>query len=109
VPAITLLLSLILAPWLMPAACLRAHEASILFDHTRPDGREWFTVITDHPYLGGTYQELLARRPGSPIALDNLIDGWENSHDHAEVLFGPATEIAACQVDGYVAMIVRRE
>ena len=66
---------------LASAASVRAKEASIHWSHTRPDGRDWYTVNDKI-----MYGENLAK---NYITANGVVNGWLNSPTHAEVLYYP--------------------
>ena len=66
------------------AARLRAEEIVSLFSHTRPDGTDCFTAISDIPYyIAG---ENIAA--GYPTPAD-VVEGWMNSQGHRENILTP--------------------
>jgi len=75
---------------LAAAAQSRAQETATSFSHTRPDGREWHTVLAEQ---GITY-----RRAGENIAYGQktpaeVVTGWMNSQGHRENILGNFTRI----------------
>ena len=67
------------------ASC-RGYEISRVWSHTRPDGRDYGTVLGDYGY-GGSAQELLVYVSGSGDA-QSIVDKWMGSDSHRELLLG---------------------
>jgi len=58
-----------------PGAAVRAQEISVLFSHTRPDGRSCFTAVSNPGWLG----ENIAAGQRSP---QEVMNSWMNSPGH---------------------------
>ena len=67
-------------------ASFRGYEISQVWSHTRPDGRNYSTVLEDYGY-GGWAQELLVYAPGSGDG-QAIVDKWMESDSHKELLLG---------------------
>lgn len=65
---------------LTPASNLRAREASVLWSHTRPNGKQYFSVND------AIYGENLAR--GYKTA-GEIVRAWMNSDTHRAVMLDP--------------------
>lgn len=63
------------------AANVRAAEISQLFDHTRPDGRDCFSIFADMGLGGGVKGENIAAGTKLPTPAD-VVNEWLNSPDH---------------------------
>lgn len=68
------------------AAAIRSQESTTVFDHVRPDGRAWYTILdeTGVPYM--TAGENLAAGQMSPEA---VVAAWMNSPDHFANIMNP--------------------
>lgn len=78
--------TLVLDETLASAAMVRATEIETSFSHTRPDGRNFSTVLND---MGITY-----RRSGENIAWGQqspkaVMEGWMNSEGHRANILNP--------------------
>lgn len=72
------------------ASC-RGYEVSRVWSHTRPDGRDYRTVLSDYGY-GGSAQELLVYVSGSGDA-QSIVDKWMASDSHRELLLGAVSTV----------------
>ena len=69
-------------PELEGACQLRAKEAAVVWDHTRPDGRSWKTVLTD---MGYTYYTAGENLLGTNVLdAEKAVEAWMNSPGHRE-------------------------
>ena len=69
-------------------ASLRAEEIKTAFGHTRPDGRDWKTVLEEYNYIASDSGEALVKyEDGYPV--DNLVDDWLASPTASVVLTNP--------------------
>lgn len=66
-------------PRLTKAANIRAKEISKKFDHTRPDGRDCFSVINDVSLSYSSCGENIAYGYADP---NSVFNGWMNSQGH---------------------------
>jgi hypothetical protein len=67
---------------LQQGADLRAEEIIEVFEHTRPDGRDWDTVFDEFSVENyDSWGENIARGYGTPAA---VMTGWLNSDGHRE-------------------------
>lgn len=73
------LTALTMSDILLPAANKRAVEIEELFSHTRPDGREWSTVLDDFNIHVRAAGENLAYGYNTP---EEVVSGWMNSPGH---------------------------
>ena len=73
------------------AAATRAKEVAVKFDHTRPDGSPFYSVLSEVGYSYRNAGENIAWGYTSPSA---VMDGWMNSSGHrANILNANFTEI----------------
>ena len=72
------------------ASC-RGYEISRVWSHTRPDGRDYRTVLSDYGY-GGSARELLVYVSGSGDA-QSIVDKWMASDSHRELLLGAGSTV----------------
>lgn len=70
-----------LDPRLCAIAGCRGWELSQVWDHTRPDGRGYATVLADYGYSAATVTELLLYVSGSGDAA-SIVGKWANSDSH---------------------------
>ena len=84
-------------PLLAQAANIRANEIIQKWDHTRPDGRSCFTVISDLGIKSTARGENIGMGYGSPSA---VVQGWMESDGHrANILNGNFNYIGVGCVD----------
>jgi len=77
---------------LMGDAAVRAQEQTVIFSHTRPDGRPWYTLDQDKMYG----ENLIWTADASP---KNAVSLWMHSPKHREVILDPGfTEIGVGHV-----------
>lgn len=77
---------------LMGDAAVRAKEQTVMFSHTRPDGRPWYSADPDMMYG----ENLVWTTDGSPKGTMSL---WMNSPKHKAVILDPGfTEIGVGHV-----------
>lgn len=62
------------------ASCVRAVECAILFEHTRPNGYDWYTA---HPDMNG---ENIA---GGYYSAEAVVNAWKNSTNHLANILDP--------------------
>lgn len=73
------------------AADVRAVEIISVFDHKRPDGRSWSTVINEFNISFNTIGENIASGYSTPEA---VVNAWMNSPGHRQNIMNPSfTEI----------------
>ena len=77
--------TLTLDPALSQLATTRATETITQFAHTRPDGRQWHTVLKDAGYAYQSAGENIAY--GYPSA-ESVMKGWMNSPVHYQNIIG---------------------
>ena len=107
--SVLLLLSLmIFADDLNAMACTRVKELHRTWGHVRPDGREWWTAITDMEYRPGVYREIAARN-GVGLSREEAIAAWMVSADHDDALVVQAESIGYCANGTHIAVIIREE
>jgi len=79
--------TIVIKPLMVQAARTRAHEADILFSHTRPDGRSGQTALTDCGITTNGWGEVIERNWNSDsTAFDQAISDWTNSPGHMDVI-----------------------
>lgn len=71
---------------LQTAAAFRAAELEELYEHRRPDGRDWFTIRTDFNIPGRGIGENLNMKSTTP---ESTMVSWMNSAEHAANLLIP--------------------
>lgn len=76
--------------YLCAVVSCRSYEASLVWSHTRPDGRDYWTVLEDYGYGGGTSGELLGYSTGDGAA---VIDKWMSSESHRALLMGSSSAV----------------
>lgn len=69
------------------AASVRAEETTRSFSHTRPDGRECFSVVNDLGISAMTMGENIACGNSSP---EKTVEQWMNSEGHRNNILNPA-------------------
>lgn len=74
---------LYLDEYLCAVVSYRSYEASCLWSHTRPDGRDYETVLADFGYGGSAAGELLGYASGGGAA---IVDKWMESESHRALL-----------------------
>lgn len=74
-------------PALDGACQVRAKEASIVWDHTRPDGRSWETVLKDMGYTYHAAGENLL--DANVLDASSAVEAWMNSPGHRENILRP--------------------
>jgi uncharacterized protein YkwD len=65
---------------LLQAAAIRAKECATLFDHTRPDGTKWYTVLDGISYR--TAGENIAWGTSGYLTPQMVVEGWMKSDGH---------------------------
>ena len=76
--------------YLCAIASCRAYESSLVWSHTRPDGRGYWTVLDDYGYGGGASGELLGYSTGDGAA---VVDKWMSSDSHSALLMSGSSTI----------------
>ena len=76
--------------YLCAIASYRGFEASIVWSHTRPDGRGYATVLSDYGYGAGAAGELLGYSTGDGAA---VVDKWMSSESHRALLMGGSSGV----------------
>lgn len=91
---------LYLDSYLCAIASYRGFEASLVWSHTRPDGRSFVTVLDDYGYGADSAQELLAYATGDAAA---MVDKWMSSESHRGILLGGHTTlgVGVYRANGY--------
>ncbi len=75
-----------LAPVLLDAASVRAQELTTFYSHSRPDGRDWFTIVEETSLDTNCYAaENIAAGFDTP---EGVVEGWINSPSHCAALLG---------------------
>lgn len=95
--------------WLCAIGSCRSYESSLVWSHTRPDGRGYATVLSDYGYSTGGVKELLVYVYGSEDGAD-MVDKWMSSDSHRELLLGSFSTlgVGVCRANGftYVACLL---
>lgn len=78
---------LYLDEYLCAVASCRSYEVSLVWSHTRPDGRGYATVLDDYGYSAGSVTELLVYVSGTADGTA-MADRWMKSDSHREMLLG---------------------
>ncbi len=68
---------------LLECAMIRANELSSNYGHTRPNGRQWYTVYP------GTYRSMGENIGYGYTSAQNAHEMWANSRDHRENILNP--------------------
>ena len=76
--------------YLCAIASCRSYEAGLVWSHTRPDGRDYRTVLDDYGYGGAAAGELLGYATGDGAA---IVDKWMSSESHRNLLMGGSSTI----------------
>lgn len=74
---------------------IRAEEIIELFDHTRPNGYKWYTVLSEQGVRYFTAGENIAS--GYPTA-ESVMDGWMNSDGHRANILSADFHQFACGI-----------
>lgn len=69
--------------WLSGIAYLRAKEVSISWSHTRLDGRDFKSALSDYGYEYDTTTELMIYMPGDGD-VETIMSRWMDSKDHSK-------------------------
>lgn len=69
------------------AAQKRAEEISGVFEHVRPDGSSWSSVLDEFNIPGYTQGENIAYNYDTP---ENVVNGWMNSQGHRDNILNPS-------------------
>lgn len=77
---------LALCPYLSAAANTRAGELEISFSHTRPDGREYYTAITD---TGAGFSGSGENAALGYLTPEQVMEGWMSSPGHRSNILNP--------------------
>lgn len=90
---------------LQNAANQRARESAETFDHTRPDGRPWHSILND---MGLEYhaacENIYFQYGGSYV---DAVNGWMNSSGHYANMMNPnVKQFSIGKVGGYYAMLL---
>ncbi len=64
---------------------VRAKEASVLWSHTRPDGRDFWSVFDDYNKFNAIPVGEILAKIGAPDAA-RAVNGWRNSPSHNAIL-----------------------
>ena len=64
---------------------VRAKEASVLWSHTRPDGRDFWSVFDDYNKFNAIPVGEILAKTGAPDAA-RAVNGWRNSPSHNAIL-----------------------
>ncbi len=70
------------------------------FEHTRPDGRDWSTVIEEQGYRYTVVSENLQKGRAQTLSAQDIFDSWKESPAHYEAMI--ASDITRTGVGVYV-------
>ncbi len=70
------------------------------FEHTRPDGRDWSTVIEEANYRYTVVSENLQKGRAQTLSAQDIFDSWKNSASHYEAMI--ASDVTRTGVGVYV-------
>lgn len=76
--------------YLCAIASCRSYESSQIWSHTRPDGRNYGSVLSDYGYGGSALGELLGYTSGDGAA---LVDKWMSSDAHRALLMSGSSAV----------------
>lgn len=97
--------------WLCAIASYRSFEASQVWSHTRPDGRQFATVLDDYGYAAESVQELMVYDSGSGDGTA-IVGRWMESRNQRELLLGDFTTagVGVYDLDGltYVTCLLTK-
>lgn len=82
---------------LCAVASVRAYEISILWSHTRPDGRGYASVLTDYGYAASGAAEHLVYASGNGNAA-KIVSKWMSAEKNQESLLGGGCSAAGIGV-----------
>lgn len=87
-------------------AALRAREIARVWSHTRPDGRNYTSAMSDYGYGFSTSAENLAHASGSGKA-SSIVKKWMNSDNREDILSGDFTKagVGVYRADGMVWVV----
>lgn len=89
--------------YLCAIASCRSYEVSLVWSHTRPDGRSFATVLDDYGYGAGGAEELLVYALGFADGTA-MADRWMQSDAHRQLLLGSwsTAGIGVYDANGYI-------
>jgi uncharacterized protein YkwD len=70
------------------------------FDHTRPDGRDWSTIMDEHKYSYTVISENLQKGRSPDISAQEIFDSWKESKAHYAAMI--ANDVTRTGVGIYV-------
>ncbi len=70
------------------------------FEHTRPDGRDWSTVIEEAGYRYTVVSENLQKGRAQTLSAQDIFDSWKESTSHYEAMI--ASDVTRTGVGVYV-------
>ena len=74
---------------LMEAAAKRARECAVLYDHARPDGSEFHTVLDEYRIDYRQCGENLYYDTYDKVFATRMVKGWMNSPGHRDNMLSP--------------------
>lgn len=74
------------------AANVRASECDVLFDHTRPNGSDCFSVLDEYNIYAAYYGENIYWCSAYDFDPDGAMEAWMNSQGHRENILRPEFE-----------------
>lgn len=96
--------ALVLDERLCAIASARAYEVSVSWNHTRPDGRSYDTVLSDYGYDTGAVSEHLLMTSGTESTAE-IVAMWMDSENHAGLFLSEdfsAAGIGLYEANGFV-------
>lgn len=70
------------------------------FEHTRPDGRDWSTIMDEHKYRYTVISENLQKGRASDLTAQDIFESWKESKSHYAAMI--ANDITRTGVGIYV-------
>ncbi|SDM65373.1 CAP domain-containing protein [Acetanaerobacterium elongatum] len=70
------------------------------FEHTRPDGRDWSTIMDEHKYRYTVISENLQKGRASNLTAQDIFDSWKESKSHYAAMI--ASDVTRTGIGIYV-------
>lgn len=70
------------------------------FEHTRPDGRDWSTIMDEHKYHYTVISENLQKGRAPDLSAQEIFDSWKQSKPHYEAMI--ANDVTRTGIGIYV-------
>ena len=77
---------------LAPLAAIRAQECTQAASGTRPDGRDWSTILTDYQYGYRSYTQEIRIHCSKGFPVDILVDTWMSSGSSRDSILSSSAE-----------------